>query len=423
MRMADSPADTKIANELRKQGNIEAALPIYQEAWSASHDKFAAAGLVNCLRKQRRFEEALTIASEAVELFPDFAWCRNELIWTLIQGQLYSFPEDGNISELLALVDRILKAGADDIAYKVTIFKLVKIARKQENWPLLNEWILKLDPKTLDGSSDEAKKWTYRELWYYYRVTGLLKVGENEEAVSFVDAEREHFRTKNKFFERLRTHALIALGRFDEADSSYRSLMGPRTDWWLLDEYGRFLISRGKTDEGLQYLVRAAMCPPMKLELKVGLFFELGKVLHEKGLPNEAAAHFCLTKLVRDERGWNSDDVSKRIDGLGASADGLSVRDALRPCEAFWKESCGEGAKAQSGDGQGERKRGKIVNLNEGKPFCFVKTRDGESYFCLKRDLPDGVSTTTLLDFGLRPSFDRKKNRETMQATDIRIAE
>jgi len=135
--------DNQEANELRKKGNIDSAIPLYKEQWENSQDKFAAAGLLYCYRKKKDFNKAFPLADEVYTKFPDFDWCRNEYIWTLIQGKLYTFPEDGGTNELLEIVNKILEANPDEIALKITIFKLLKNAKKHKNWVLLNEWITK----------------------------------------------------------------------------------------------------------------------------------------------------------------------------------------------------------------------------------------------------------------------------------------
>ncbi len=121
------------ANELRKSGDLKAALPLYKELWENTQDKFAAAGLIFCYRKQRQFDEALEIAEDAYSKFPDFDWCRNEYIWTLIQGKLFPFTEDDNLSDILETVDKILAAKPDEIAFKVTILKLLSTQRSAKN--------------------------------------------------------------------------------------------------------------------------------------------------------------------------------------------------------------------------------------------------------------------------------------------------
>lgn len=67
-----------------------------------------------------------------------------------------------------------------------------------------------------------------------------------------------------------------------------------------------------------------------------------------------------------------------------------------------------------------ERYKGEITNISD--RFFFVKT-DKERYFCnkkewkFKRELKEGIK----VEFSLEPSFDKKKNKESFQAVDLRL--
>lgn len=63
--------------------------------------------------------------------------------------------------------------------------------------------------------------------------------------------------------------------------------------------------------------------------------------------------------------------------------------------------------------------KGKVNLGDSDKPFCFINTRENESIFCFKSDLPQSVSNGTLVRFDLKKSFDKKKNQESWRATNI----
>jgi len=53
-------------------------------------------------------------------------------------------------------------------------------------------------------------------------------------------------------------------------------------------------------------------------------------------------------------------------------------------------------------------------------PFCFINSKDGQSFFCSKTDLPPDVREGGELVFDAIPSFDKKKNQESWKASNIR---
>lgn len=421
--MTDNSENKLTANELRKKGDIESALPLYLDLWEKNQDKFAAAGLIFCYRKQKRFKEALNLAEEAYSRFSSFDWCRNEYIWTLIQGKLYTFPEDGQLFDLITLVEKILEAKPDEIAYKITIFKLLKSAKRHGNWDILNDWITKIDPKILDGYTDEASGWTDKELWYYYRVNGLINTHKEDEALQMIENNKNDFYKQWRFFERLKAKANINLGNFGEAEASYKHLISSNKDWWLYHEYAKLLLKQNKAEVALTNYITAAMKPPMKLELKVSLYSDIGDILLTMNQVDAASTHFLLSKAIREEQGWSTRDLDDKLEQLKLDNKGknLEIRILLNKCKVIWQSFTEVVKVLEKNYTQTKNLKGKVIKLNTGKPFCFIKTKDNQSYFCSKDDLPNELTEGQIVKFDLKPSFDKKKNEKTFQATNIQI--
>lgn len=414
-------ADSAKANELRKSGDIDSALPMYRDLWETSKDKFSAAGLLFCLRKKKIFSEALPLAEEAFGKFPGFEWCKNEYIWTLIQGKLYTFPDDGQLTDLVAIVNKVLELKPDEIAYKITVFKLLKSAKKHGDWNLLNEWITKISPDILTGYTDEETGWTDKVLWYYYRVNGLIYSHNEEEAIKIINENCGEFYKQKKYFERLKAKAFISLEKLDKALEVYKVLVAGKPDWWLLHEYGGLLIKQSRTEEGFNYLIKAAVAPPMKPELKVTLFSDIGALLVQFKNPEQAIEHFRLAKAVREEQGWGLGDLNEKIASLGGDLNGKSdIRALIGKCQNIWQGFLPKDSSSSLNDKTTRGLTGKVTGLIESRPFCFIKTQDNQSYFCSTADLPKEVANNDYVTFDIKPSFDKKKNKETFKAGNIR---
>ncbi|MBK9045696.1 MAG: hypothetical protein IPN54_15515 [Bacteroidetes bacterium] len=415
-------ADSAKANDLRKSGDIDSALPMYRELWETSKDKFAAAGLLFCLRKKKMFDEALPLAEDAFSKFPGFDWCKNEYIWTLIQGKLYTFPDDGQLLDMVVLVNKILELKPDDIAFKITVFKLLKTAKKHGDWNLLNEWITKLSPDILTGYTDEETGWTDKVLWYYYRVNGLIYCHNENEAIRVVNDSCGEFYKQKKYFERLKAKAFISLEKFDDAMEVYKGLVTGRPDWWLLHEFGALLVKQKMVDEGFSYLIKAAIAPPMKPELKVTLFSDIGSLLVQYKQPDQAIQHFKLAKAVRVEKGWGLGDLNEKIATLGGHViDQTDIRTLIRKCQEIWNGFLPKDTSSPLNNSKSTKGlTGKVTSLIHGRPFCFIQTQDNQSYFCSTTDLPSNTQVNQIVKFDIKPSFDKKKNKETLKAVNIK---
>src|ERR1700745_3794744 len=91
---------SKRATELRKRGELEKALPLYRELEKDDSDSYSASGLIHCLRKLHLFDEALPLCIPANPRHLGLDWYRNEVIWTLIQGELNRTNEKTPIQEI-----------------------------------------------------------------------------------------------------------------------------------------------------------------------------------------------------------------------------------------------------------------------------------------------------------------------------------
>lgn len=270
------------------------------------------------------------------------------------------------------------------------------------------------------GPSDQS-------LWYNYKIRSLIEKGQPDEALALIDQISELFPKQKKFFLRLKGLAYYHLNNLPEAKKVYQKLCGGyKPDWWLLHEYAKVVRGEGQKDEALNIMYRAVNSHP-KLEAMVTLFVDIGNLCKEMGKNGEARAHFTLCKYVRDEQGWSIPhsigstiaELNKRI---GNSHEPTSLKEALNLCRNEWKKVAGKEEKLSL---QKERKpRRELVggvNLGKlGQPFCFIITQDKESFFCFKSDLPKDIKNEEEVTFNAVPSFDKKKNKESWKAVDIR---
>src|SRR5690606_27698673 len=216
----------------------------------------------------------------------------------------------------------------------------------------------------------------------------IYSQNENE-AINVINKNCGEFYKQKKYFERLKAKAYINLEKFDDALEVYRVLVTGRPDWWLLHEFGILLVKQKKVDEGFSYLIKAALSPPMKPELKVTLFSDLGSLLVQYKQPNHAIQHFKLAKAVRMEQGWKFEDLDEKIANLGGNIlDQTDIRTLLRNCQEIWNGFLPSNLSSPLIRNKSTRGlTGKVTSLIKGRPFCFIISEDSQSYFCRTDDL------------------------------------
>ncbi|MEN6319371.1 MAG: tetratricopeptide repeat protein [Syntrophaceae bacterium] len=421
------------ANQLRKAEKFEEALQLYRSLWESEGDKFDGAGLLHCLRKLWLFDEAIILSKELIDKYLDFDWCRNEVIWTLISGRLNKLEEDAPLEKVLTVAKEIMDLNPDAVAKKTVVFKVLKSAKSSNQWVIVNEWVVNIDPTSLSTEpiTDESGKggWSDQALWYNYRINGLIKQDNPKEAIVVIDEILEHFPKQRKFFLRLKALSYYHLGNLPESEKLYQDLCNRyKPDWWLLHEYAIVVRDAGRSDEALKIMYQAARSNP-KLESTVSLFADIGMLCKKMEQYENAIAHLVLCKHTRNEKGWNvPESITSTINELdniiGNDVKPSSLKEALKLCRTKWTEVLGEEdtIKAATREKRTVRK-GLIGKVNLGrsdKSFCFINSDKEQSFFCHKSDLPSDIIDGSDVIFDAIPSFDKKKNKESWKAVNLR---
>ncbi len=419
------------ANELRKEGKFKDAFLLYEELWKDTQDKYIAAGLLHCLRKLELFERAIPFADDIIAKYPDFEWCKKEVIWTYIHGVFEKLKGDEPLENILGLAQKLMSFNPDGLAAKKIVFTVIKAAKALNDWDAVDEWASKLNPDTLSANpmidSLGREGWSDQSLWYNYKIKSLIEREQPQVALDLVDQISERFPKQRKFFLRLKGLAHYRLNELTESKKVYQKLCSShKPDWWLLHEYAKVLRDEDQKDEALKIMYQAANSHP-KLEAMVTLLVDIGNLCEELGKNEEARAHFTLCKYVREEQGWTiPHSIASAIDKLDRlienSQGPLSLKEALNLCRPEWKRLAGEEEKLSL---QKERKPrreliGKVILGKSEQSFCFIITQNKEPFFCFKSDLPKDIKNEEEVAFNAVPSFDKKKNKESWKAVDIK---
>jgi tetratricopeptide (TPR) repeat protein len=271
--------------------------------------------------------------------------------------------------------------------------------------------------------------WCDQATWHNFRIRSEIEVGDKQQAIAAAERAIALFPQQAKFFKRLQALANFRLGRLVEAELLYGTLSSSgRSDWWILKEHAHVLRELGKHQEALTLMCKAALANK-KLESLVSLLSDLGFLCHKKELKREAKNHFVLCKYIREEQGWSippavSSVIAELDRELSDVAGPVSRDGALADCQTFWRRTVGAQHyfHEQSLRSRGVRRmlNGKLKMGPRERPYCFLLSDAKESYFCRKSDLPNGATDDVTLQFDAIPSFDKKKNRESWKAFNVR---
>jgi tetratricopeptide (TPR) repeat protein len=416
------------AEELRKSGKFKESQEKYTLLWEHSQRVLYGAGLLHCLRKLNDFDDALKLAHELESHCSELNWCKTEVVWTYISGLLCKVGESEPLEKTLDIANKIMSLGPEDVALEKTVFEVLDCAKAAGDWNVVNEWVTKISPESISSDpmkiGDGKEGWSRRAQWYNYRINSLIETDNCEDAIKIVDDILPQFPKQRKYFVRLKAVALHKEGKNDESVKIYEELCRhPKADWWLLQEYANVLRDLGKCDLSLLIYCRAAQTAN-KPEMMVKMVADMGFLFKNLSRNKESLLHFLTAKFIRQDSGWKiPHEIESAINELSVEflVDQYPTdsKSALRQCRELWQKETGS-SNIQNIKSK-QHLSGNVLLGNPEKPFCFIESDNTESFFCYKDNLPPGIKDKMRVSFDVVPSFDKKKNRETFRATNIRI--
>lgn len=419
----------ELATQYRKSENYNEALPLYKDLWEKTNDKYDAAGYLHCLRKLHQYDEAIPLAREIEKEYSDFNWCRIEIIWTYISGILNNLDEKDSLGKTLQVAQSIMNLNPDEVALQKIVFTVLKKAKQFKKWDVICEWIDKLKPEKLTDISIKTHKgdtgWSYQLIWYHYKVRCLIHEKKFNEAIELADVALRKSDQKEKYFQRLKAMALQHQGDFQQATKIFKDLCDSgKVDWWILYDYALLLNHIGEKEQALQTMYKAASLA-FRLEGILSLLQEVVVINKELHRVEEAFYHLQLCKAIREKNGWMvSEQTLKTLEELNEEKkfpSEVTFKEALKRCESYWGK--GEVIPQKQKRIKKVRKglKGKLTQVKEAVPFCFIQTQENESFFCYMNDIVGQIGNGTLVTFDVVPAFDKKKQKESWKAINVSL--
>lgn len=423
--MDDTIKLTQEANKYRVNKDYNRALPLYSDVWVRTHDIYAGTGLLHCLRKTNRIDDAIQMSDDLLQYEKILDWTKNEILWLYISNVIKEEGASISLKKGIAIASKLMNLNPDDIKRNNIVFWVLKLANNYKDWKVLNEWVNKIDKDKLDDvpiSIDGKEGWSNKARWYNYRIKGLIQQEPFDKIIydSLINDAMNFFPKQRKYFIRLKALALTKLKEYDEAEKIYNQLCSSNyKDWWIIHEYAQLKYEIGNKEDALRLMYMAAN-EKGKIEAKVQLIKDIASVCEELGLFDISLKHYLLFKYTREKNTWKiEDELSSKISELIRKYNLETIenfKETLSYCCNIWKDKADEDEAVKNNTNTiGFIQFGKQENS-----FCFIKSSN-DSIFCFKKDLPNEVKHGSKVVFETEPFYDRKKDKESVRAVNIRL--
>jgi tetratricopeptide (TPR) repeat protein len=424
--MSNQAINYQHAEILRKNGNYVEACEQFAQIWQQNPSSFAGWRYAFCLRKIGRLEDAERIARDALAKFPDDVYTKAEMGWILYEKELKPAREESDLGRVVYFANQILKLNPARMALAKVALAVMKVAKGRKNWKVLLEWADRLKPEDLSNEPmvfDGKRGMSELEMWYVGRARALLELDRFGEARRFAQAGLNVF-PDEIFLRRTAALALAYSGDLAGGIAEMRALLTHRrADWYMKAELAYLEYRAGNFEEAYRLICDAVSNPRQSEEYKLEYFVTLAQIAQRLGKLDVAAAHITLTKMIRSDRGWKIPPELIHVENELLEAFQESNQDwpelpqdlkgLLTLCRRYWQEGKNEGLQFY---------RGIIKPYPEGRHFTYIKRDDGgEDVYVAVRELPkDCLQPGTHVEFALKKAYDKKKERESFQATNVR---
>lgn len=415
------------ANRLRQSGDYTAAIPLYEARCALGPEQATAWdfwGLAYCHYKLQAYATAWDVIQAGHSHWPNFPQLRSLGGWCLYHQRLKQPPEDvRQLAPLLAEIEPWLDPSDRFGPYARVCLKAAEMYAQARMYPEVLTWTDRLDPAQLDAQPAQSRLPngkplrlpSLREKYYSKRSEALMGTEAYAEARALARTALETLALPPEAAIWLRRRVALAdyhLGDWAAAEAGLRPLLALRPDWFLRRELAQVLAAQGRQEEALQELA-AALLAPGDITKKLPLL----ALACEWGGPAWAKHCTALIVALRAEQGWPIKEAlatQAHSWGIDTSAPGPSAP-LLKQVQALAQALLEPQDPPQQGIIKSLLPHGQAGFIQAGKNHYYFACADVQGDHT---HLQPGVAVT----FHLKAGFDRKKQRESLNAVKIHLS-
>lgn len=426
--------ELKNATTLRKNKQFKKAIELYKVLWNENPNQFNewdGWSYAYCLKNVQQFHEALDICRKIYPRFKNSDFINNLYAQCIYYTQIKTTPLP-SIDTQRKAVKAMVQLSPPHQEYSFSgraIFHLCKelMALKTIPWQEIETWLLTMDPDLLSQSTFKyklpngktAEYASAQEQWYSIMIRVKGGLNQPDKLLAFIDeAKKRNIRwhyQNDIWMERKRAFAYAQLNQKGESEKILKGILRKKNEWFIYADLGDIVPH---PDEKMKYYAIAANARG-KLQMKVTLFEKIANLLSDKPeLNNEYKKLLHLIVQIRKENGWSlGKELEQKIKiekiEMSKENDALTIYNHLRP---FWKKYIPPSISRIKGTIDFIHKNGKsgMIHTQTGEKFFF-----GMSGFINPSNKE--IAPGTQVNFLLRDSFDKKKNKPSKIAVEIRF--
>ena len=427
--MIDLKVKRDQATLFRKQGSFDKAIPLFEELWNETKDKWDGWGLANCLCKTKDFEKALNISKEVYKADTDFNLIRATYTWSAYMLHIKDFGTDDNYETLKSYGSGILKlseSNHEDMFRQLTVQKIMEFCENKGMWDAVVAWSGKINGGILNNQPYEMKSNgknitipSNREKFFLKITKAYEKLEKWSDCLEKSCEALDHF-PDEIWFQRRKAISEGHIGNIEQAIEDLTKISLVKSDWFIFRDIAVFYAKNGNIDKALDFIIEGCIASAKQPDpgYRWELYYNAASFLQKSGDTQMAKKHLLLSYSLRNNEGWKTKEViSTLASEMDLVLEGLmDTNNYLQELKQFWEKYKFANLPKHTGQIKTMLPNGKagFITSNDGKDYYFkVFSFNGS-----KKKIKSGFE----VDFFVQESFDKSKNKKSFQAVNITVS-
>ena len=384
-------------------------------------DLFEAKKLYKSKEYDKAFDIYETLFSQYSDVFTK--WDKIFYSWTIYQLKVKNQEDEVELFENVELITELIPQAdlnkSPVCAYTLSVFKVLNYLKNREDWEYMLYWLDKLNPDLLDekqGQGNDRLFPSNREKYFNFATKALIECRDYQECI---DVSKKALESLSKFtnnsdvwYNWRIAKSLKELNQNEEALIYLKEVNKVKKDWFVSREIAENYYILEDTDNAEKYVSDAVLTND-PARIKVNLYYLAYKILKDEN-PEVALKHAELfTALKLESDAVLPDDIEE----LYIDEDNLNAWQLEKEIKKYWSENKFKGQKLQYGT---------ITTVFDHGGAGFITSIDDERLYFKKfefKDNKDYMKVGQYVSFYTQKSFDKSKNRESLNAVNIKIGD
>lgn len=372
------------------------------------------------LSRRGNYEDALEIYQRDYNEHPELFLKGHKIsfAWALYKVHIKNYEDENDLIEasefITELIDQADLNNVKYCPYTSAVLKVIKLLYGRNEFFNLIFWLEKINPDLLSQKRDTYNgrpKKSDREKFYDIATKTYLECEDFEICLEMSKKALENldvFTNDSDVWYRWRiAKSLKGLNQNEKALEYLKEVAKVKKDWFVQKEFVDNYLALDMYGEALEYISKAILANG-SASYKVNLYCLIYHILKECE-PEIALKHAQLYYLLKID---TSAVMDEEIEDLLIDESELDQKKLEEEINNYWLEFKFKDQELQYGT---------VIKFFEDKNFGFIKDQNDESLFFHKSEFDgDRVYVGQAVSFYREKRFDKSKNKESMNAVNIR---